>query len=67
MEPRFTSSEERVLQAMFRLSRPATTNEIAKWAQMSWNTADSTLKNLSHRRVVILDKFTDAKVWVINN
>ena len=63
---RFTATEQRVLQAMYRLSRLATANEIADKGQMSWNTADKVLKELSKRGVVKGFKNRNRNYWKLN-
>lgn len=62
----FTLSEKRVIQAMVRLGRYATANEIAKWANMSWNTADKVLEELLKRNIVISIPRNGKTYWLLN-
>ena len=66
----FSISEERVIQTIRRLSRWASTNEIANNAKMSWNTADKALESLLARHVVKkLTRKTEKEersLWLLN-
>jgi len=59
----FSTSEKRVIQAMYKLSGVATINEIARKAEMSWNTAEKTLDELQKKNVVtrLLDR--KMEIW----
>jgi len=57
----FTSSEKRVISAMYQLDRWATVYEIADWAEgMSWNTANVVLNKL-RRKNIVENKVIDGK------
>ncbi len=63
---KFTQSERRVMSAMFKLSRWATVNEIAKWSEdMSWNTAKNTLRTLHRKRIVDVRRVDGNVCWKI--
>lgn len=62
----FTSSEKRLIRAMYRLARPATAHEIAQWAHMSWNTANSKLEDLFKRKIVSYMRQGNKRYWILN-
>jgi hypothetical protein len=50
---RLNSTEKRVARALFKLSRWASTNEVAKWADdMSWNTAEKILQDFHKMQII---------------
>lgn len=62
----FSLSEKRIIQAMYQLSRWATTNEIAIQAEVSWNTARDILEKLNQKGVVSLQIIGKKKLWILN-
>ena len=62
----FSLSEKRIIQAMYQLSRWATTNEIAIQAEVSWNTAMDTVKKLKQKEYVSLQIIGKKKLWILN-
>lgn len=62
----FTANEKRVLRAMLRLNRWASTNEIAKYAdQMGWATANDILRDLETKEIVYKRKVKNSVKWRI--
>lgn len=62
----FSTSEKRVIKAMHQLSRWATAHDIAKSANMSWNTAKGCLLSL-HERGIANQMEKEGKVyWMLN-
>lgn len=60
----FTQSQKRVVRALYQLDRPATINEVAKWAgNMSWNTAKGALGFLLEKGAVALVKVGSVFMW----
>lgn len=59
----FTSSEERVLNALYAAEKPLTTQKVADTADMSWKTADKYLKQLREKNVVDAGKHGKSTYW----
>ncbi|MBR9676616.1 hypothetical protein GOV04_00555 [Candidatus Woesearchaeota archaeon] len=49
---KFVNSQKRIIKALYKLSRAASINEVAKKAEISWNTAEKHLKLLKKRKIV---------------
>lgn len=66
MYKEFNDNEVRMLRAMFKLARPATINEIGKWADgMSWGTAKETMKSLFEKGAVEFIPINERKYWQV--
>ena len=64
----FTSNEKRILKAMLKLKRVSTTNEIADWADLSWNTTYENLKGMRKKGYVDgVRKKNKRTYWYIKN
>ena len=64
MSKYFTHTDERVIQGMAKISRPATINEIAEWSGlMSWNTAKKVLDKLLKMNIVTKYKRKGREYW----
>lgn len=61
----FSITQKRVISAMYQLDRWATANEIADWAEMSWNTAKGALKHLKNRGIVEPKRIKGKVYWKI--
>ena len=62
----FTGTEKRIIRAMYRMNRPATVNEISRWADnMSWNTAKEILSRLLQKGVVLYKTYDGRRYWTI--
>ncbi|MBI5391311.1 hypothetical protein HZB02_07540 [Candidatus Woesearchaeota archaeon] len=67
MSASFNANEQRIIKALYRLSRFASTSEVAKWAEnMSWNTALGLLHNLNIRGVVKGKQVGNRIYWRLN-
>ncbi|MCK5473889.1 MAG: helix-turn-helix transcriptional regulator [Candidatus Aenigmarchaeota archaeon] len=55
-----------ILKAMHRIRKPTTVNEIAKVSHISWITVKNNLEILQRHNLVILQKRTLRKTWVVN-
>jgi DNA-binding MarR family transcriptional regulator len=58
-----TAKEERVLQALYKLGIPSTSNNIADKAGMSWNTVVKILKKLHKDGFVEKKKIRERVFW----
>lgn len=68
MADSFTRTEQRVIRALYRLSRWATANEIAKWADdISWNTGKKVLDNFHKKGIVTKKRINERNYWIIRN
>jgi hypothetical protein len=61
----FSTSEKKVIGALYRLDRWATANEIADWAEISWNTAKAVLRTLNLKEIVKAKTVKGTKYWRI--
>lgn len=66
MPTKFTNSEKRVIIAMYKLRRYATTYEICAKANMSWNTGKAVLSRLVKKRIVLYIKKYGKIYWKLN-
>lgn len=59
----FTSSEERVLDALYAAEKPLTTQKVADTADMSWKTAKKYLMNLREKNFVDAGRHGKSTYW----
>ena len=64
---KLTPVQERLLKALYKLSRWSTTHEIAKDASISWNTANKNLELLFESDIVSKDTKDQRIIWKLTS